>query len=626
MQYNATPGPSTLPRLMTPGLLDRGQNARVRRHLDSTLSFAMYDHYTARSDGMPDFEQLSLKDELHRSARVVIETLPSGVSTWRFVPKARKANGVHDEGIWPRPVEICGNFFECSQEQWDIYKLDPLYRCYVRESPACPIISRRADSPLEEHRPTPQHVHRPASPPPSPRPRKKTVSFETESEDEYDEVEGMIIDDGYPRASSAGPSSKSKGKKKAGRSKLQTDRGQRRTKTAKRTEHLSHENGSPQAQFTFGGTSNGRSKSAPAQPAPSKRKVDSLYDSLRNNGDHNDPMRPMEDTPLRSTANFTPIGKSKRTRTTSPGEITRHLQEKKNTRREAKMKRMKEDLDAWRHARQEERLQDAFYVPSDVEMTDAPLSQGTVDMNSPTPERQDEPQSEPSAEKTPVPDDIAPDPQAAHDAAIEASRRKLAELEKDRGLWEAAAARRQERERKEEEALKREAAARRHTMEVEKRKPARRAEDERKRQEEAAREQTPAPEAAYKESQRQLKIQSWHQQWFTREVWSDGHAFQRYVTLLKEFGDTLYKPGVQSMTVLDVPWPILDQTFTLTQVTAKTVTDFFSHFRQTLPPEDFKMLLKKSSLRFHPDHWINRLSCVAEPAERELISEGKLAA
>lgn len=107
--FNSSASSSTFPRLLNPGVLDRNQNRRIRRHPESTISFASFDPHTATSDlVLPDLEQLSLRAELNRSTRVVIETLPSGVSTWRFVPKAQRAAGIPDEGTWPRVVEIFG--------------------------------------------------------------------------------------------------------------------------------------------------------------------------------------------------------------------------------------------------------------------------------------------------------------------------------------------------------------------------------------------------------------------------------------------------------------------------------------------------------------------------------------
>lgn len=92
-----------------PGALDPTQSERLCRVLGSRLSFAAFDPHTASSSSdVPDLRTLSLNEELYRPKRVVIETTPTGESFWRFVPSARRDEGVPDEGIWPRVVEICG--------------------------------------------------------------------------------------------------------------------------------------------------------------------------------------------------------------------------------------------------------------------------------------------------------------------------------------------------------------------------------------------------------------------------------------------------------------------------------------------------------------------------------------
>jgi hypothetical protein len=100
-----------LPKLTgsVPGLLDSTQPARLLRLPGSKLSFATFDpHAASGSQDVPNLCTLSLNEELYRPKRIVIETLPSGESFWRFVPKARLEEGISDEGKWPRIIEICG--------------------------------------------------------------------------------------------------------------------------------------------------------------------------------------------------------------------------------------------------------------------------------------------------------------------------------------------------------------------------------------------------------------------------------------------------------------------------------------------------------------------------------------
>lgn len=92
-----------------------------------------------------------------------------------------------------------------SQDQWDIYKLDPLYECFI---PARSQITRIRN--VSQPRPlTPQPVgkhqlssrspspYRTMPPPPIPPDRRAFVQSESESDDE-DEVEAMVITDKQP--------------------------------------------------------------------------------------------------------------------------------------------------------------------------------------------------------------------------------------------------------------------------------------------------------------------------------------------------------------------------------------------------------------------------------------------
>ena len=154
-----------------PGLLDPSQTARLLRLPGTILSFAAFHPRAASSEIHIDVDKLSLNEELYRPKRVVIETLPDGDSFWRFVPRARRGIGVEDEGAWPRVINICGyvstkhvpylvndissrELIECSQDQWDIYKLDPEYDCYVQASPEMTIVTRKERPPTTSQNPS----------------------------------------------------------------------------------------------------------------------------------------------------------------------------------------------------------------------------------------------------------------------------------------------------------------------------------------------------------------------------------------------------------------------------------------------------------------------------------------
>ena len=162
------PGPRQL-HGCKPGLLDPTQPARILRYPNSTLSFAAFDPLAASGNAHP--RKRTPDADPARPKRIVIETTPGNrvPSKWRFVPRARRAPdtpGLEDEGVWPRLVMICGcvllslvaltspDFlcinhsepFILSEDQWDIYKLDPAYDCFVPAAPNHPTVTRKEPS------------------------------------------------------------------------------------------------------------------------------------------------------------------------------------------------------------------------------------------------------------------------------------------------------------------------------------------------------------------------------------------------------------------------------------------------------------------------------------------------
>lgn len=86
-----------------PGQLDQTQPSRVLRHPDARLLFASFHPLTASN-----VRPYHAHDGSSKPKRIVIEMHPSGLSHWRFVPRARLAEGVVDEGSWPRLVDFLG--------------------------------------------------------------------------------------------------------------------------------------------------------------------------------------------------------------------------------------------------------------------------------------------------------------------------------------------------------------------------------------------------------------------------------------------------------------------------------------------------------------------------------------
>jgi len=206
------------------------------------------------------------------------------------------------------------------------------------------------------------------------------------------------------------------------------------------------------------------------------------------------------------------------------------------------------------------------------------------------------------------------DEEAAHNAAIEESRRKLAELEADRPLWEAAAARRRQEELAEElRATERRAAA------------AARAEQEKQKRREAERmAQEEAEARKWEERARKDKENRQRQSWLYGK-WSQQRAMERYLEQSKYFDETKFSTE-DPLTVDAVPWPVLQspKAFSVEDVTWQAVEEFFGAFESKMRTQDFKLLVEKSHRRFHPDRWRSRslLTSVVDETERECMEVG----
>lgn len=83
---------------------------------------------------------------------------------------------------------------ECSQEQWDIYKLDPKYECCVKTFPALSVINLK---PLEPATTLPsRHINRRRTMSPFSTPKLQPESLKSTSfPSDVDESDRMIIDD-----------------------------------------------------------------------------------------------------------------------------------------------------------------------------------------------------------------------------------------------------------------------------------------------------------------------------------------------------------------------------------------------------------------------------------------------
>ena len=213
------------------------------------------------------------------------------------------------------------------------------------------------------------------------------------------------------------------------------------------------------------------------------------------------------------------------------------------------------------------------------------------------------------------------DEEAERAARIAESRRKLAELEADRPLWEEEARKRALREKEEEEAQRalaeqrRQAAARQ--AEAEQRAQAEREAEELRRRADNLRkdrEDFVRRERARRQQQRQRG--------YALGPWTTQRALEQYRMLCEIFDNTKFSES-DPLTIEDVPWPVLQSpaTFSVEDVDWTSVERFFAAVRRHMRDADFKGFVQASHRRFHPDRWRARglLRSVSDDTERECL-------
>lgn len=210
------------------------------------------------------------------------------------------------------------------------------------------------------------------------------------------------------------------------------------------------------------------------------------------------------------------------------------------------------------------------------------------------------------------------DENAARQAAIAESRRKLAELEADRPLWEEQARKRMEREMAEEEALREKAEGRRRAAAIQ--VEADRREKARQEHEAKAKQNREAEEMARRERDRRQRQQRW-----SYGPWTVQRALERYRVLCESFDGTKYSE-CNTLTADIVPWPVLQSplTFAVEDVSWLAVEKFFYEVKGLMRPQDYKSFVEKSHRRFHPDRWRGRslLKSVIDETERACMEVG----
>ncbi|KIL66189.1 hypothetical protein M378DRAFT_75405 [Amanita muscaria Koide BX008] len=577
-------GPSNTRRISgsVPGLLDPSQPERLFRLPGSRLQFASFDPLAATAQrDVTGFRKFSTDGKSCRPKRIVIEITPSGDSFWRYVPNARLDDGVEDEGEWPRQVEICGDMIECSQDQWDIYKLDSLYECRVRIPPNLGQITRATDTKtaaeaLERKRPaSTSPIEGPA---PLGRQRKRACpnpkghcqNGHADVRDDMMDVEAMDVDELPP------------------------------TKDEKETDFPK----TYRAERKVPGHNGGRRPQEAQTYVPCELTRVHLTEELIV-ADIPEFLSTLDDFSRERTTEqqfiYATVHKGKRARTASPTSARRELKSKLLGREIPKRHRREQDFLVKQQRREEKLFKDL--------MADAQQMHNDAQGDTQNGVEEESLQSE-------------EDEEVARRIAIEESRRKLAELEGDKHLWEAAAKQRSMREEAERGSIRVKVATL-HSVEKERAEAERKARTLREAEEKRKEDERRQHEAA---AQRERESRQRQQQRWAYGPWTTQRALERYKVLSEEFDSTKFSTELP-LTVEAVPWPILTPParLNIADVNWNAVEKFFTSVENHMKPQEYKVLVEKSHRRFHPDRWRSRSlwKTVVDETERDGMEVGK---
>ncbi|KAL4254994.1 hypothetical protein ABKN59_003930 [Abortiporus biennis] len=556
----STPSQSRIPLSISGsivGIIDPTQKERLLSSPDSKLSFATFHPRTASATSD---RKLSTREELCSSKRIVIETLSTGESFWRWVPKARGVETVEDEGQWPRVIIICGQHVHCSQEQWDIYKLDPEYDCFVQHHPKPTIISKakgkeRAKPEVLEEKHGKKRVQSPDSSDIEPMPgdfarttrRKVNLATidEDSSDEEEDEVAEMIVD-GANDAS-----------------------GSRTKESLKKERHLRHEKMAKE-----------RNSRREKLHAKTMKSTNSLHDlnmvdlTLEEDDDVQSAF------PESSTVNFSgkrATGEQSESATATKRARTRSPPKSKPMRFATGTRRLKnwqqkynERISIQRELRDQSFMQSLYgnYTSSSQSSTQSndsgfsSSSQGSshTNGNSHTNGTSNHANSQP--EEDPV--------------SLEEKIRRMAEL----NAYEEVRAKKEAQRKKAEEMEK-----------------------ERARQEEELRARMEKERLRQEEELRRRRKQQQEERW-NYGPWTTQRALERYKTLADTFDTAKFTPE-NPFCFEDIPWPVLHRPmrYSVEDIDWGTVESFFVAVKPHMRSQDYKIFVEKSHRRFHPDRW-----------------------
>lgn len=481
-----------------------------------------------------------------------------------------------------------------TQDQWDIHKLDPEYDCFVPALPCVPTITRTmstthivesdetslSDPPhtpqmmpgsIDDMTPTPKakrHAHHEDD---SPRRRKKTMTASSADFDKMNVDEDLFYGPSMPVPQ---PTAEDVANKK--RRRVSDRLGE--TSTIPRNKKETPTRTCAGANWMIYWLLSGRLTYVVGS---------SVFAALSANGG-------------RASATDLSPTPAKRVRTRSPNAVKRSMEQKRIDRQKKRKADMEKRLKERRKGMNRAFWEGIGLVTFDDDPQVAPVQSESDDSEACPGDYDSESILEDEA-----------DAETERLAKIEESRRKLAELEKDKPLWEESARKRQEREA-EQEHIRQQARARRREEERLECARAARSQRETRSEEEQRREH----EARLKE----YRLRMFVTQPRSAFRWNSQRALERYVRSAAAFDAAKFSAG-NPLTFASVPWPVLRGSFSVQDVDWDTVEAFFKETQRLLTPAEFKDLVEKSQRRFHPDRWRSRrlLLSLENETERDLL-------
>ena len=200
------------------------------------------------------------------------------------------------------------------------------------------------------------------------------------------------------------------------------------------------------------------------------------------------------------------------------------------------------------------------------------------------------------------------------------SLRKMADLEADRPLWEAAKKEREACERAQEEQRR----AKSESRKAQQREKERVESEERLSQEQdqnRRREEINYQERKRLDRERRARYDQWNS-----GAWTTYRALERYRIVCQYFDETKFSE-TYPLTFHDIPWPTLQSPLINSpqDITWEAVQGFFMVAKTIIRGQAYRDFLKSSVSRFHTDRWRSRklLESIVNMEEKDCVEVGE---